>query len=103
MQSAQPVSSPLAMVLFLAAIAAFLSSPKKLRTLGRMALGFVVAALLIMIPTSIARKGDPEMWGRMAAEIGIVIAAAAGWWDVRALRRAAKEAAGRPPTENGRP
>jgi hypothetical protein len=103
MQSAQPISWPLGPLLFLAAIAVFLSSPKKLRTLGRMVLGFVMAALLIMIPTSIVRRGDPEMWGRMAAEIGILMAVAAGWWDVRALRRAAKEAAGRPPFETGHP
>lgn len=85
------MTEPIGAVFFILAIVVFLYSPKKLRTLGRMVLAFIIAALLIMIP-AIARRGDPQMWGRMAAEIAMVIAPAAGLWHIRSLKRAAKEA-----------
>jgi len=84
-------------LLLLAGIVLCLTSPKMLRTLGRMAAAFVLTALLIMIPTSIAQRGDPQMWGEMAAEIGILIAVAAGWGHIRSLKRAAQTKLQPPP------
>lgn len=96
MQSSQPTGSPLSIFFFILWIVVFASSPKKMRTLGRMALAFVIAALLIMIPAALVRRGDPEMWGRMAAEIGFAIAPFVGWWHIRSLKRAAKLTASAP-------
>lgn len=79
-------------ILIIARLAVFLSSPRKLRTLGRMALGFLGGALLVMIPTSIARRGDPQMWGEIAAYVAMVVAPGAGPLHVLALKRAAKQA-----------
>ena len=90
MPPSEAMVSPLMSVIFILAIVVFLYSPKKLRTLGRMMLAFVSTALLIMIPAALVRRGDPHMWGEMAAQIGILIALAAGWWHVRRLKRAAK-------------
>jgi thiol:disulfide interchange protein len=84
-------------LLLLAGIVLWLTSPKKLQTLGRMAAAFVLTALAIMIPTSIARRGDPHMWGEMAAEIGVLIAVAAGAWHIRSLKRAAQKKPESPP------
>jgi hypothetical protein len=86
-------------ILLLAGIVLCLTSPKKLRTLGRMVAAFVLTALLIMIPTSIARRGDPQMWGEMAAEIGVLIAVVAGWWHSRSLKRASQKKPEPPPTK----
>ena len=97
MQSGHPAGSPLMGLLLLAGIVLCLTSPKKLQTLGRMAAAFVLTALLIMIPTSIARRGDPQMWGEMAAEIGVLIAVVAGWWHIRSLKRAAQRKPDPPP------
>ena len=73
--------------------------PQELQTLGRMVAAFVLTALLIMIPTSIARRGDPQMWGEMAAEIGVLIAVAAAWWHIRSLKRAAQQKPEPPPAK----
>jgi hypothetical protein len=97
MESGHPAASPLMGLLLLAGIVLCLTSPKKLRTLGRMVAAFFVTALLIMIPTSIARRGDPQMWGEMAAEIGVLIAVVAGWWHIRSLKRAAQKNPEPPP------
>lgn len=91
MPSGHPAASPLMGLLLLAGIVLWLTSPKKLQTLGRMASAFVLTALVIMIPTSIARRGDPQMWGELAAEIGILIAVTAGAWHIRSLKRAAQK------------
>jgi hypothetical protein len=99
MQSTHPTTSPLMGLLLLAGIILWLTSPKKLQTLGRMVAAFVITALLIMIPTSIARRGDPQMWGELAAEIGVLIAVAAGAWHLRSLKRAALQKPEPPPTK----
>ena len=99
MQSAHPTTSPLMGIVFLVGIVLCLTSPKKLQTLGRMVAAFVLTALLIMIPISIARRGDPQMWGEMAAEIGVLIAVAAAWWHIRSLKRAAQQKPEPPPAK----
>jgi thiol:disulfide interchange protein len=87
-------------VFLILAVVVFLVSPRKLRTLGRMALAFVITGLVIMIPAALARRGDPQMWGRIAGEIAIAIAIAplAGWWHIRSLKRAAKRVEERHPS-----
>jgi hypothetical protein len=97
MQSGHPAASPLTGLLLLAGIVLCLTSPKKLQTFGRMVAAFVLTALLIMIPTSIARRGDPQMWGELAAEIGVVIAIGAGAWHIRSLKRSAQQKPEPPP------
>ena len=84
-------------LLLLAGIVLWLTSPKKLQTLGRMVAAFVLTALLIMIPTSVARRGDPQMWGELAAEIGVLIAVATGAWHIRSMKRAAQKKPEPPP------
>jgi hypothetical protein len=97
MQPGNPAASPLAGLLLLAGIVLCLTSPKKLQTLGRMVAAFALTALLIMIPTSIARRGDPQMWGELAAEIGVLMAVVAGAWHIRSLKRAAQQKPEPPP------
>src|SRR5258708_3776762 len=60
MQTAQPPGSPLGILLLVAAIYLVVKSPKKLQTLGRMGIAFVVTALLFMVPGAILRRGDPQ-------------------------------------------
>lgn len=67
----EPAGSPFLVLLFFAAIVVFLYCPKKLPTLGRMVLAFVATAQLIMIPAALARRGAPQMWGRMAFQISL--------------------------------
>jgi O-antigen ligase len=55
MQTAQPTASPLGILLLVAAIYLVVTSPKKLRTVGRMGIAFVATALLIMVPGAILR------------------------------------------------
>ena len=66
MQTAQPTASPLGILLFVAAIYLVVKSPKKLQTLGRMAIAFVVTVLLFIVPGAILRRGDPQALGAIA-------------------------------------
>ena len=91
MQSAQPMGSPLGILLLIAAIYLVVKSPKKLPTLGRMAAGFVVTVLLIIVPGAVLRIGDPQALGRVSGLIALLVAVVAGWWHVRSLQRASKE------------
>ncbi|MGD0698045.1 MAG: hypothetical protein ABSA41_18000 [Terriglobia bacterium] len=73
-----------------------IKSPKKLQTLGRMVIVFVVTVSLFIIPGAILRLGDPQAWGRIGGLVGLLIAVIAGWWHTRSVTRAGTEASGRP-------
>ncbi len=94
MQTSQPATNLLGLLLMVAAIFPVVKSPKKLQTLGRMLLAFVVTVLLIIVPGAVLRMGDPHAWGRMAALVGFLIAVVEGWWHVRSVRRASTEMSG---------
>ncbi len=95
MQTTQPTASPLGILLFIAAIYLVVTSPKKLRTLGRMAIAFVVTALLIMLAGAILRRGDPQALGAIAGLVAMLGAVIAGWWHTRSLKRGSTGTSGR--------
>lgn len=63
MQTSQPVGSPLGILLLIAAIYLVVKSPKRLQTLGRMGIAFMVTVLLIIVPGAIVRRGNPQAIG----------------------------------------
>ena len=87
MQTAQPATSPLGILLLVAAIYLVVTSPKKLRTLGRMAIALVVTGLLIIVAGAILLRGDPQALGAIAVLVGMLAAVTAGWWHTRSLKR----------------
>jgi hypothetical protein len=87
MQTAQPAGSPLGILLLVAAIYLVATSPKKLGTLGRMAIAFVVTVLLIIVAGAVLRRGDPQALGGIAGLVGMLAAVIAGWWHKRPLKR----------------
>ena len=91
MQTAQPATSPLGILLLVAAIYLVVTSPKKLRTLGRMAIVFVGTVLVIIVAGAILRRGDPQALGAIAGLVAMVAAVIAGWWHTRALKRGSTE------------
>jgi hypothetical protein len=96
MQTSQPVGSPLGILLLIAAIYLVVRSPKKLQTLGRMGIAFVVTVLLVIVPGAILRRGDPQALGAIAGLVAMLVAVIAGWWHTRALKRGNPETAARP-------
>jgi hypothetical protein len=99
MQTAQPTGSPLGILLLVAAIYLVVKSPKKLQTLGRMGIAFVVTALPFMVPGAVLRRGDPQALGAIAGLVALLVAVIAGWWHTRSLRRNSAETPGQPPTK----
>jgi hypothetical protein len=97
MQTAQPTASPLGILLFIAAIYLVVKSPRKLQTLGRMGIAFVMTVLLIMVTGAILRRGDPQALGAIAGLVALLAAVIAGWWHTRSLKRGS---AGTPETRN---
>jgi len=97
MQTAQPMGSPLGILLLAAAIYLVVKSPKKLQTLGRMGIAFVMTVLLIMVTGAILRRGDPQALGAIAGLVALLVAVIAGWWHTRSLKRGS---AGTPETRN---
>ena len=91
MQTSQPAGSPLGLLLSIAMIYIVVKSPKKLQTLGRMGIAFVLTAVLIMVPAAILRRGDPGAIGAIAGLIAILAAVIAGWWHMRSLKRSSAE------------
>ncbi len=85
MQTAQPVVSLLGILLSVAAILLVVKSPKKLQTLGRMVIAFVVTVLLFIIPGAILRMGDPQAWGSISGLVGLLIAVIVGGRYTRSL------------------
>ncbi|HXN00048.1 MAG TPA: hypothetical protein VN982_16390 [Candidatus Dormibacteraeota bacterium] len=96
MQTSQPAASPLGILLLVAAIYLLVKSPKKLQTLVRMVVAFVVTVLLFIVPGAILRMGDPQAQGRIGGLVGLLIAVIAGWWHMRSIKRANKESSGQP-------
>jgi len=96
MQTAQPTGSPLGILLLIAAIYLVVKSPKKLQTLGRMAISFVVTVLLIIVAGAILRRGDPQALGAVAGLVALLGAVIAGWWHTRSLKRGGAGAGGQP-------
>lgn len=94
MSASQPAASLLGILLLVAAIFLLVKSPKKLQTLGRMVIVFVVTVVLFIIPGAILRMGDPQALGRIGGLVGLLIAVIAGWWHMRSVRRASTEASG---------
>ena len=99
MQTSQPVASPLGIILFIAAIYLVVKSPRKLQTLARMRIAFVVTVLLFIVPGPILRMGDPQAWGRIGGLVGLLLAVIAGWWHMRSMKRANTEVSGQPCTK----
>jgi hypothetical protein len=99
MQEAQPVSSPLGILLLIAAIYLVVKSPKKLQTLGRMVIAFVVTVLVFIVAGAILRMGDPRALGAIGGLVAMLVAVIAGWWHMRALKRASAEASGQGPAK----
>jgi hypothetical protein len=96
MQAAQPATSPLGILLLVAAIYLVVTSPKKLRTLGRMAIALVVSVLLIIVVGAILRRGDPQALGAIAGLVGMLAAVTTGWWHTRSLKRDSTGTSARP-------
>lgn len=91
MQSTLPATSPLGLLLIVAAIYLVFKSPKKLQTFARMIIGFVGTVFLFIIPGAILRMGDPQAWGRIGGLVGLLVAVIVGWWHMRSLGKASKE------------
>lgn len=91
MQSTLPATSPLGLLLIVAAIYLVFKSPKKLQTFARMIIGFAATVLLFIIPGAILRMGDPQAWGRIGGLVGLLVAVIVGWWHMRSLGKASKE------------
>jgi hypothetical protein len=78
METLQPAGSPLGILLLIAVICIVVKSPKKLQTLGRMGIAFVVTVLLIIVPGTILRRGHPQAIGAIAGWIAIFAAVTGG-------------------------
>jgi hypothetical protein len=87
MLTTRPMGSPLGVLLLIAAIYLVVKSPKRLQTLGRIVIAFVVTALLLMVTGAILRTGDPRTLGQIAGLVAMLVAVIAGWWHTRALKR----------------
>ena len=93
MQSTQPATSPLGILLIVAAIYLVFKSPKRLQTLGRMVVGFIATVLVFIIPGAVLRMGDPHAQGRIGYLVALLVAVIVGWWHTRSLRGTSKETA----------
>lgn len=95
MQSTQPAVSLLGILLIVAATYLVIKSPKKLRTLGRMIIGFIVTVLLFIIPGAILKMGDPQALGRISGLVGLLVAVILGWWHVRSFQSVSGQPSGK--------
>jgi len=100
MQTSQPATSPLGIILLVVAIHLLVRSPKRLQTGGRMVAAFVGALLLCIVPSAVLRVGDPEAWGRIAGLVGLLIAVIAGWWHIRSIKIANIETSAQPSSKS---
>ena len=100
MQTTQPTVSPLGILLLVTAIYLVVKSPKKLQTLGRMGIAFVVTVLLFIVPGAILRRGDQQALGAIAGLVALLAAVIAGWWHTRSLKH---HSAGTPERPDSKP
>jgi hypothetical protein len=87
MLTTQPIASPLGLLLWVAVIYVIVKSPKKLQTLFRMAIAFLVTVLLFIIPGALLHTGDPHAQGRIGGLVALLVAVIVGWWHMRSLKR----------------
>ena len=99
MPTSQPMTSPLGILLMVAAVYLVIRSPQKLHTLGRIVIAFAVTIILFIIPGAILRIGDPRAWGRIGGLVGLLMAVIAGWWRMRSIKRASAQVTEEPPKE----
>lgn len=74
-------------------------SPKKLKTLGRIGIAFVITIVIFLLAGAILRKGDPEALGRIGGLVALLVAVIAGWWHTRSLKRASPPTSAQPPSK----
>jgi len=86
----QPIGHSLAPFLFLVGIVIVLVSSRKLKTLGRMLLAFIVTTVVLLLLGALLRTGEPEMFGILTAQIAIGVSDTLGVFHVLSLRRARK-------------
>jgi uncharacterized membrane protein len=80
------VTSPIGILLFVAAVYLVFKSPKRTETLTRMVVAFIATVLVICVPAFLLRRGDPEAWGRIAGLVGLLVAVIVGQWHSRSPR-----------------
>jgi hypothetical protein len=80
----------IAPLLGLAGLIIFLVSRQKLKTLGRMVAAFFITTLVICLIGAFLRTGDPEMFGALAAQIGLGVGDAFGLFHVLRIQRERK-------------
>jgi O-antigen ligase len=81
------LTNPFGGALFLVGIVIVVSSPRKLRTLGRMVAAFLIVAVVLLVVGAVLRTGDPEMFGALAVDVAMGAADAVGVLHIRSLRR----------------
>jgi len=100
MQTSQPATSPLGIVLLGAAIYLVIKSRKRLQTISWMVGGFLATLLLFLIPGALLRIGDPVAQGRIAGLVGLLVAVIVGWWHLRTMGRTNKETSAQPTSKD---
>lgn len=99
MPTSRPMTSPLGILLMVAAVYLVIRSPQKLHTFGRMVTGFAVTIILFIIPGATLRMGNPRAWGRIGGLVGLLMAVIAGCWHMRSFKRASAQVTEDPPKE----
>ncbi len=87
MQTTQPIVSPLGLLLWVAVIYLIVKSPKRMQTLFRMVIAFLVTVLLFIVPGAVLHRGDPESLGRISGLVALLVAVIVGWWHKNSLKR----------------
>jgi len=72
-------TSPIGILLFVAAVYLVFKSPKRMETAYRMVFAFIATALVVVcVPLFVLRIGNPEAWGRLAGLVGLLAAVIVG-------------------------
>jgi hypothetical protein len=90
MQTTQPIFSPLGLLLWVAVLFLIVKSPKRMQTLFRMVIAFLVTVLLFLVPGALLHRGDPEALGRISGLVALLVAVIVGWWHKISLKRSAQ-------------
>jgi len=83
------VTSPMGILLFVAALFRVIKSPKRTETLTRMVVAFIATLLAICLPAAVLRIGDSEPWGRLTGLVGLLVAVIVGQWHSRSPKASA--------------